>query len=152
MVLSEISNLWNDTNNTISPLPLTEQLFKQARWCKPEEIMLTVVGEFKVPFSLKKIPLKWKLEAFYFQMSKQRIRGKWNHYTGLFTSFQAEFWSITDIHQNISLQKKKKNFNTATSHTQVRKQTASLGLPSSVREITVFNSFKITTASKQTKT
>lgn len=150
MILSEIFNLWNDTNNTISSLPLTEQLFKQTRWWKAEEIMLTV-AEFKVPFSLKKIPIKWKLEAFYFQMSKQRIRGKWNHYTGLFTSFQAEFWSITDIHQNISLLKKKINFNTATSHTQVKKQTASLGLSSSIRKITAFNSFKTTTASKQTK-
>lgn len=85
-------------------------------------------------------------------MSKQRIRGKWNHYTGLFTSFQAEFWSITDIHQNISLLKKKKLTSTQQLHIHTSQEAnSSLGLPSSIRKITAFNSFKTTTASKQTK-
>lgn len=78
MIPSEEFNLWNDTNNTISPLPLTETAIQAGKMMQARRSHGTVTAELKVPFfSLKKKnPIKWELKAFYFQMSKQRIRGK----------------------------------------------------------------------------
>jgi len=58
MILSETFNLWNNTNNTISPLPLTETVIQAGQMMQARRNHVTVAEELKVPFSLKKFLLK----------------------------------------------------------------------------------------------
>lgn len=57
MILTEIFNLWNDTNNTFSPLPLTETAIQVGQMMQARRNHVTVAGEPRVPFSLKKFLL-----------------------------------------------------------------------------------------------
>lgn len=54
MIPSEEFNLWNDTNNTISPLPLIETAIQAGKMIQARRNCGTVTAELKVPFSLKK--------------------------------------------------------------------------------------------------
>lgn len=77
MVPSEIVNLWNDTNNTVTPLLLTETTIEAARMMQTWRNHVAVCRRAESALFSYKIPIKWKLEVFSFRMSKQRIRGKW---------------------------------------------------------------------------
>lgn len=57
MTLSDEFNLGNDTNNTISPLPLTETAIQAGKMMQARRNHATVAGELKVPSSLKKFLL-----------------------------------------------------------------------------------------------
>lgn len=57
MILSEILNLWNDTNNPISPLLLTETAIQAGWMMQARRNHVTVARELKVLFYLTKFLL-----------------------------------------------------------------------------------------------